>query len=126
MTIVVGVMTALTGMAQQTVNKKFGKPTKEEMQMTVYEADSAAEAVVLCRLTKVEYTIQPRDYLVDYHEKVRIKILKPEGTRYANVVIPYYDDAFEPLSNEEIRDLKATAYNMEDGKVRKKIGDGSQ
>ena len=28
------------------VNMKFGKPTKEEMQMTTYEADPNADAVV--------------------------------------------------------------------------------
>ena len=38
-----------TATAQDNVNMKFGKPTKEEMQMTVYEADPNAEAVVLCR-----------------------------------------------------------------------------
>jgi hypothetical protein len=75
--------------AQSNVNMKFGKPTKEEMQMTVYEADPQAEAVVLCRLTDVEYTVQFTSYLVDYHEKFRIKVLKPSGSRYAKVVIPY-------------------------------------
>ena len=52
------------------VNMKFGKPTKEELQMTVYEPEPEAEAVVLCRLTDVEYTVQMTSYLVDYHEKV--------------------------------------------------------
>ena len=71
------------------VNTKFGKPTKEEMQMTVYEAEPDAEAVVLCRLTDVEYTIQTTSFLVDYHERWRIKVLKPGGTRFAKVVVPY-------------------------------------
>ena len=79
----------LTAMAQDNVNMKFGKPTKEEMQMTAYEADPEADAVVLCRLTDVEYIIQQNGYLVDYREKFRIKVLKPDGTRYAKVVIPY-------------------------------------
>jgi hypothetical protein len=68
---------------------KFGKPTTEEMQMTVYETDPDAEAVVLCRLTDVEYTIQTISYLVDYHEKCRIKVLKSGGARFAKVVVPY-------------------------------------
>lgn len=75
------------------VNMKFGKPTKEEMQMTVYEADPEAEAVVLCRLTDVEYTVQMNGYLVDYHEKFRIKVLKPGGTQYATVTVPYSKNA---------------------------------
>ena len=49
---------SLTVTAQQTVNMKIGKPTEEELQMTTYAPDSSAEAVVLCRLTTVEYIIQ--------------------------------------------------------------------
>ena len=75
--------------AQSQVNMKFGKPTKEELQMTVYEPEPEAEAVVLCRLTDVEYTVQMTSYLVDYHEKCRIKVLKPSGARFAKVVVPY-------------------------------------
>ena len=80
---------SLTVTAQQGVNMKFGKPTEQELQMTTYAPDSSADAVVLCRLTTVEYTIQENGYLVDYHEKFRIKVLKPSGARYAKVVIPY-------------------------------------
>ena len=71
------------------VNMKWGKPTQEEMQMTVYDAEPNAEAVVLCRLTDVEYTVQNIGFLADYHEKFRIKVLKPGGARFAKVVIPY-------------------------------------
>lgn len=84
-------------MAQDKVNMKFGKPTKEEMQMTTYEAEPDAEAVVLCRLTDVEYSIQQTGYLVDYREKVRIKVLKPSGVRYAKVVIPFLKNT--PIDN---------------------------
>ena len=79
----------MTLTAQDNVNMKFGKPTQEEMQMTSYEADPNAEAVVLCRLTNVEYTVQSISFLVDYHEKCRIKVLQPSGDRFAKVVIPY-------------------------------------
>ncbi len=75
-------------MAQDNVNMKFGKPTKEEMQMTTYAADPSADAVVLCRLTDVEYTVQTSSFLADYREKVRIKVLKPSGARFAKVVVP--------------------------------------
>ena len=58
--------------------------------MTTYAPEPDAEAVVLCRLTDVEYSFQTDGYLVDYHEKIRIKVLKPEGAKYAQVTIPYY------------------------------------
>ena len=80
----------LSAAAKDGVNTKFGKPTKEELTMTTYAPDPDAEAVVLCRLTDVEYSVQTDGYLVDYHEKIRIKVLKPEGAKYAQVTIPYY------------------------------------
>lgn len=148
----------LTANAQDNINMKFGKPTKEELQMTVYEADPDADAVVLCRLTSVEYTVQMKGYLVDYHEKFRIKILKPQGARCAKVTIPYHiipqeksgihatkfslragniqigtvandfyeeatgsftEDAMGVYTNESVEDLKATAFNLVNGKTVK-------
>ena len=126
--------------------------------MTVYSPDPDADAVMLCRLTDVNYTVQQSGYLVDYHERVRIKVLKPEGARFATVTIPYTildqekagpkasklslnakhfsvgsanSSAFEQTGNsmtenalgtftdEEVQYPKATAYNLENGKVRR-------
>lgn len=150
-------MFALTVSAQQNVNMKFGKPTKEEMEMTEYSLDPDAEAVVLCRLTDVEYTVQTSSFLVDYHEKCRIKVLKPDGARFAKVVVPYqmnmsvgnnitglrtsfmtipmdrvsgnssFQEQDGPMSegvfgtdgDEMVEDIKATAFNLEGGKVVK-------
>lgn len=151
-------MTMLTAWAQENVNMKFGKPTKEELTMTTYETDPQADAVVLCRLTDVEYTIQSITYLIDYHEKVRIKVLKPDGARFAKVVIPYQqhmainsiggtkvtamalpkpggssdsyfegegvsmtEGVFGTDADDIVEDIKATAFNMEGGKMVKTI-----
>ena len=84
--------------------------------MTTYAAEPDAEAVVLCRLTDVEYSFQTDGYLVDYHEKIRIKILKPEGAKYANITIPYYtlQQVVDGVNNSQIAlrpqhiDLKGT------------------
>ena len=46
-------------------NLKFGKPTDEEMKMTVYEQDKEAAAVVLCQMTSVSYTMDFYNFLVD-------------------------------------------------------------
>lgn len=99
-------------MAQDKVNMKFGKPTKEEMQMTTYEAEPDAEAVVLCRLTDVEYSIQQTGYLVDYREKVRIKVLKPSGVRYAKVVIPFLKNT--PIDNRNSSSKKVLKVDATD------------
>lgn len=91
--------------AQQEVNMKYGKPTDEELRMTVYEPDNSAEAVMLCRLTDVVYTIQQSSFLTDYKERFRIKVLKPEGARFAKVVIPYQ----QQVSINSIGGTKITA-----------------
>ena len=155
--IAVLLLAGLNAAAQQPVNMKFGKPTKEEMGMTVYEAEPDAEAVVLCRLTDVEYTVQVNSYLVDYHDKWRIKVLKPSGARFAKVVVPYQmnmsvgnnisgmrtsfmaipmervtgnssfqeqdgsmsEGVFGTDGDEMVEDIKATAFNLEGGKVVK-------
>ena len=147
----------MTAMAQDNVNTKFGKPTKEEMQMTVYAAEPDAEAVVLCHLTNVEYTVQTINFLTDYREKMRIKVLKPGGARFAKVVVPYKkgvsigssigglkitskalpqpggssnsyfegegvsmtEEVYGYDSDESVEDIKATAFNMEGGKMVK-------
>ena len=98
--------------AQDKVNMKFGKPTKEEMQMTTYAAEPDAEAVVLCRLTEVEYSIQQTGYLVDYKEKVRIKVLKASGARFAKVVIPYLKNT--PIDNRNSSSKKVLKVDATD------------
>jgi hypothetical protein len=63
------------------------------------------------------------NYLVDYHVKKRIKILKDDGKEYANISIPYIYNTNEEYGMESIEDFKATAYNIVDGKVvKKRIG----
>lgn len=99
-------------MAQDNVNMKFGKPAKEEMQMTTYAAEPDAEAVVLCRLTDVEYSIQQTGYLVDYKEKVRVKVLKPSGVRFAKVVIPYLKNT--PIDNRNSSSKKVLKVSATD------------
>ena len=114
--VLLAIFFCLSAAAKDAVNTKFGKPTKEELTMTTYAAEPDAEAVVLCRLTDVEYSFQTDGYLVDYHEKIRIKILKPEGAKYANITIPYYtlQQVVDGVNNSQIAlrpqhiDLKGT------------------
>lgn len=117
---------ALNVVAQTTgPNLKWGKPSDDELQMTEYAADKEAKAVVLCHLTSVNYTMDLYNYLVDYKIKKRIKILKDDGKDFANISIPYIDNPKEEYGIESIEDFKATAYNIENGKVVKtKIGNG--
>ena len=116
-------MMAVIGLSVQAQNLKFGKPTEEEINMTVYDKDPEAPAVVLCHLTTVNYQVDYLNYLVDYDVKKRIKVLKEDGKAYANITIPYISNLNEEYSQELIDDFRATVYNVENGKVVKtKIG----
>ena len=59
--------------------------------MAVYEPDSSATAVILCKLTDVSYKWGIESFRLVSEYKVKIKVLKPEGTSYADVTIPYYE-----------------------------------
>jgi hypothetical protein len=99
-------------------NLKFGNPTEEELTMTTYAPDSEAVAVVLCHDTDVQYQYLTT-FMVCYSVKKRIKVLKEEGKDYANVSISYLSGNTSSGNKEIIRGLKATAYNMENGKLVK-------
>ena len=71
------------------VNPKFGKPTKEEMEMSVYEPDTTAAAVCLYKETEIYYEDLRIIPIIVYKNKVRVKILKESGVSYANVSIPF-------------------------------------
>lgn len=103
-------------------NGKFGKPTPEELSMTVYSPDSSAAAVVLYKQTVVGYEFVSGGFRLNYRYKTRIKVLTDEGTKYANVTIPYYEKKDNRLTKEAITGLNASAYNLENGEtVRTKM-----
>lgn len=98
-------------------NLKFGKPTKEEMELVKYESEPDAEAVVLCRLRDEYYHFADGDFEKIVDHKVRIKVLKQEGTDYANFSCLYYSSKSNSGLKDKIKGVSATAYNLEDGKV---------
>lgn len=100
-------------------NLKFGNPTKEEMSITQCPYDSSAKAMVLCNITDVSYMFAANTFKIEYCIKKRIKILSQEGVDEANISIPYYSPQASGGSRESIRSIKATAYNMVNGKMVK-------
>lgn len=97
------------------VNKKFNKPTDEELNMTTYAPDSDAVAVKLYSCTDVTFGFR-QDFVVLYFVKERIKVLKPEGTSAADVKIIYYDPQ-NANDGDRISGIKGSSYNVENGKV---------
>jgi len=80
---------------------KFGKVSIEELEMTHYEKDSTAPAVVIC-----EYGFwNLRDY--KFRKIVRIKILTAEGLEYANNSYPSDDGTT----------VRGKTYNLVNGEI---------
>ena len=97
-------------------NLKWGKPTHEELTMTEYEPDKDADAVELCREVDVFYEFVNGNFRVSNVVKCRLKVLKPEGRHVANISIITEGSEEYPLMREWVHGLKATAFNIEDGK----------
>lgn len=93
---------------------KFGDISNDELTMKIYDKDSSAVAVVLFDFGKAYVNINNVNTTLNFERHVRIKILKNEGTSWADVEIPLYHST---SSEEKVVNLKANTYNLEDGKV---------
>ena len=100
-------------------NLKWGKPTDAELNMTTYAPDPEAEAVVLCSETQLRYDVSSGSYKLNRSTKKRIKVLKEEGKSKANGSILYMYNGHRLGQCEQLVKLKATAYNLVDGKLVK-------
>lgn len=99
-------------------NLKFGHPTKAEMELTEYAPEPDAPALVLCNLRDEHYTFADGGFQRVVEHKVRIKVLKTEGTDYANVSCLYNSSKNNNMAYKEyIAGVSATAYNLEGGKT---------
>ncbi len=93
---------------------KFGEIPMEDLQMITYAPDTSAAAVILADFG--EARISPYQGKMIYERHTRIKILKPEGTSWADVQVMLYHSG---AADENITGLKAVTYNLENGQVVK-------
>ncbi len=94
---------------------KFGKPSDKELLLKVYQPDSTANAICLLNEGKTYFTYNNHFQLVT-ERTVRLKILKTQGTSYADVAIPYYYPEDETKERDRIENIEGYSYNMENGK----------
>jgi hypothetical protein len=80
---------------------KYGDVSLEELTMTVYEADTSAQAVILCDYGYFNST------QFQFTHLTRIKILKKEGYSWANKTFPPYKNAF----------VRGITFNLENGEI---------
>lgn len=94
--------------AQKINFPEWSKFSKYERELTVYEKDSAAHAVVLSEVGYI-HVRDGGDYELIKESYVRIKILDKEGYSEATVEIPTY-------KKSRIVDIKASTTNFSNGK----------
>ena len=97
---------------------EFGEIDKSDLEMTVYEPDSSASAVVLYDYGHSYFKFNKQDYNLQltFKTHVRIKILKKDGLSRGTFEINLYERG---RSEEEITRAKGYTFNLENGKVVK-------
>jgi len=53
--------------------------------------DTSAEAVVIADVGNTRFEYGPTGFYLIFERKTRIRILKPEGTSHATIIIPLYN-----------------------------------
>ena len=94
---------------------KFGKIYPEDFAPKAYALDSNANAVVLSDIGNTEIVGNYKGWFsLEYTRHKRVHILKKNGYNVADVQIGIYTNG---TSEEELQNLKAVTYNVENGKV---------
>ncbi len=112
-------VSSVTVVFSQEYSFHYGKVTKDELAMTTYQKDSAASAIAIYKTTDASYEYYMNDFILVYNYETKIKVLKSEGTEYANITIPFYNKASNGTSKEIVSKIEAYSYNIENGKVVK-------
>lgn len=93
---------------------KWKEIAMEDLQMTEYPPDPSASAVILCDYGQRYFDTNPNGsrmfHFIDRH--VRIKILKPEGLKYAKVRIPHIDKTCDGFIGENSITIKGMSYKL--------------
>ena len=96
---------------------KFGKVSPDEINATVCPIDSNAHAYYLFDRGRSYFSYNDvQGFMIYYERHFRIKIVDKSGLDYATISIPYYENG---SSRENLGNIKACSYNMENGKVVK-------
>ena len=111
--IIIAMSFLVQQMFAQEFSRRFGRITKDELEMTVYDKAPDAEAVILYEDIDVRYEISDKIRIV-YDYRIKIKILRKEGTSWGNGEIMLYNRG---KSDEFLTGLKASSYNLVNGKI---------
>jgi hypothetical protein len=101
----------LTIVAQKEKSSEMGQTTLEELQMSFYDKDSTAGAVVLYEHANIYLdTENDNNTRTDFY--FRIKILDKSAFDLANITLDLY-------KKKNLKDLEAVTYNLTENKIQK-------
>jgi hypothetical protein len=112
--LLIGCLITVTTYSQSKDKMKFGKIVPEDFNKTLYEKDTGAHAVIIGDVGSSEFEVNRDDFELVFKRFKRIKIVDKNGYGVATVEIPLYKSG---QAEEKLQNLKAVAYNLEDGKV---------
>ncbi|HVT83706.1 MAG TPA: DUF3857 domain-containing protein, partial [Chitinophagaceae bacterium] len=100
---------------QKHVNFKYGKIDAEDFNSKVYSIDSNANAIVLADVGTTEIVGNSKGWFsLEFTHYRRMHILNKNGYDIANVQVDLYKDGND---EEQLDNLKAVTYNLENGKI---------
>jgi hypothetical protein len=101
--------------SQEKNNIKFGKVNAADFKPTVYSVDSSADAIIIADIGYSELNgNNDGGFSLEFKNYRRARILKKSGNDVATVEIYLYTSG---SNEEELKNLKAVTYNLENGKV---------
>lgn len=98
----------------------FGEISQEEINLTSYEKDKDAKAIVIYDKGKSEFHYIDYNYELRFTRHKRIKIFDKSVKGATEVLIRYYKDGYG--KTEKVKDVEAYTYNYENGiETKKKV-----
>lgn len=97
---------------------EFGQVSAEEIEMTNYEKDINAKAVVLYDKGESSFFRSFEGYSIRHTRHRRIKIFDQNATQHTEISIPYFFDRF--ITNKMITSIEAITINVENGNTTHK------
>ncbi|MGV3697344.1 DUF3857 domain-containing protein [Flavobacterium sp.] len=97
----------------------IGKVTKSELQETQHKTDTAAPAALIFKKAQTDFKYSEKDgFKSTTVVKLKLKVYKKEGLKWANFRIPYYI-GYKNLEDEYVEIVSGYTYNLENDKVVK-------
>ncbi|MFN2394308.1 MAG: hypothetical protein ABR597_01335 [Bacteroidales bacterium] len=113
-TIVLFLAVIVNSVSAQRDPFRYNKIDDEYIEMTQYENDTTAKAVILGNYGVIEIRYGRNGFESHYMRRIRVKVLDQDAADIANYSLPLYSSG---TSRERLANLKAAIYTPENGKV---------